>query len=147
MNYQHKQMSKIKSQGGWTFWSLVFTLAVVGFFAFVGMQLIPVYNSNSNVKNAMKVGVRDLDVRKATRSQIVKGIKRQLYLDGGSTDIDFKEDLKVVRDRSNLTIIIDYQRVVPLFANISILVDFKPGLKCSLNGGCEEAVEVKELKK
>lgn len=147
MNLATKRMQNIKSQGGWTFWSMMFTLGVLGFFAYVGMQLVPVYSANSNVKNAMKVSLKNIDVRKATRSQVIKGVKAQLYLDGGSKFIDYKNDLEVVRDRNKLTVSINYQRIVPLFSNISILADFNPILECSLNGGCKEATTLRTLKK
>jgi hypothetical protein len=137
-------MKNIKHQAGWTMWSMIFTMFVVGFFAYITMQLVPVYSSNSNVKNAMKVSVRDADIRKVTRSRIVKGIKSQLYLDGGSSGINYKESLKITRDRNQLIITIDYERVVPLFADISILVNFRPSLKCSLNGGCTEGKAEKD---
>jgi hypothetical protein len=136
-------MKNIKSQAGWTMWSLLFTLSTVGFFAFVGMQLVPVYNSNSSVKNAMKISVRDLDTRRATRSQVIKGIQAQLYLDGGNdfiSSIDFKKALKLTRDNNYLTIDMEYDRTVPLFANISIFVEFKPSLKCNFEGACIESV-------
>lgn len=147
MNLATMKMQNIKAQGGWTFWSMVFTLGVLGFFVYVGMKLVPIYSGNSNVKNAMKVSLKNVDVRKATRSQVVKGMKGQLYLDGGGPDIDYKEDLKIVRDRNKLTVSIDYQRIVPLFSNISILVDFNPILECSLNGGCKEGTTIRTLKK
>lgn len=135
-----KQIQNNKRQGGWTIWSMMFTLSTLGFIAFIAMQLVPVYATNSNVKNAMKTSVRNTDVKKITRGQIIKGMRQQLYLDGGVDDIDYKTDLKVTRDKFKLFITVDYESRVPLFANISILVDFKPTLECSLNGACEEGV-------
>lgn len=136
-------MKNIKSQAGWTMWSMLFTLSTVGFFSYVGMQLVPVYSSNSNVKNAMKISVRDLDTRRATRTQIIRGIQAQLYLDGGNdliSSIDFKKALKLTRDNKYLTIDMEYDRTVPLFANISIFLEFNPSLKCTFDGDCVESI-------
>ena len=138
MNTMKKQMPYIKSQGGWTIWSMMFVLSTIGFLAYMAMQLVPVYESNSNVKNALRTSVQNNDVQKITRGQIIKGMRQQLYLDGGSDYIDYKTDLKVTRDRSKLVITVDYERRIPLFANISVVVDFKPTLECGMSGGCEE---------
>lgn len=137
-------MKNIKYQSGWTLWSLLFTLSVVGFFSYVGMQLVPVYSGNSNIKNAMKNSIMELDIRKATRSQISLGMSRQLVMDSAQNSVDLRKQLKVVRDKNNLTISIKYDRLVPLFGNISLFLDFHPSLECSFSGGCKEVVVKKD---
>lgn len=133
-------MQIIKKQSGWTMWSMLFTLSVLGFFAYIAMQLVPVYSANSNMKNAMKISLRDVDVNTVTRSQITRAMMQQLYLDGNIDDLNLKNDLKITRDRVNLSMVVDYKNIVPLFANISLLVEFKPTLKCSLSSGvCTES--------
>ena len=134
----HQTIKNIKSQAGWTIWSMLFTMSVIGFSAYIVMKLIPIYNANSNVKNAMKISVREVDIKKVTRAQIIKGMRAQLYIDGGDYKIDYKKALKVTRDQNELVISVTYDRVVPLFANINILINFNPALKCELNGGCTE---------
>ena len=81
MNKKTK-MRNIKSQAGWTIWSLIFVLGTVGFFAYVGMKLVPMYNENQNIVNAMQRSIDSTDLRRVTRTQIIKSMEKQLYLDG-----------------------------------------------------------------
>jgi len=57
MKVNSRNISKINQQKGWTMWSLMFVLGVVGLFAYVGFQLVPVYSANSNIKNAMQLAI------------------------------------------------------------------------------------------
>lgn len=112
-------------QQGWTIWSLLFSIAVVMFFAYVGMKLVPVYSSNNNIKNAMEVAFENSgSVRSLQRSEYINKLNRQLYLDGTHKLIDFKKELTFTKAKNNVTARVDYFREVPLFFNISLKVDF-----------------------
>ena len=114
----------IQRQQGWTFWTLLFTLSVLMFFAYIGMQLVPVYSANENIKNAMERSVEDVDLSKVNRSVIVRKLNDQLYLDGSHKLLDYKTDLVVRRTRQIFTVETHYQREIPLFFNIYMLVKF-----------------------
>lgn len=131
-------MANIKRQGGWSFWSLVFTLTVVVFFSYVGMQLVPIYSDNSNIENAMERSIDGADLRKIGRAQIIKKMNQQLYLDGSHTLLNFKQDLIIKRSRKLFTLQVIYERRVPIVGNIDILVSFSPKFECSLSGKCQK---------
>lgn len=114
----------INRQKGWTFWSLLFVMCVILFFAYVGMQLVPVYSANENVRNAMVRSIDDTDLRKVNRAYIIRKLDAQLYLDGSHELLDYKTDLKVKRSRKKLIVQTAYNREIPLFFNIFILVKF-----------------------
>ncbi|MFT4630412.1 MAG: hypothetical protein ACI8PV_001534 [Dinoroseobacter sp.] len=118
------QLKNIKRQGGWTFWSLLFVLLTVFFFAYVGMQLVPIFTENKNVKNAMQLAIDNVDSRKATRQQIVRKLQDQLYLDGSHDLLDYKTDLKLSRTRKKLIIETHYRREIPLFFNVGVYANF-----------------------
>jgi len=128
--------SNIKRQQGWTMWSLLFVLGVLMLFAYVGMQLVPVYGANGNIVNAMERSVDNKDLRKITRAEIIRSMNSQLYLDGTHELLDYKNDLKVSRNRNKFIVQVSYERKVPLFFNISVAADFKPKLECGLSGSC-----------
>jgi len=121
---KYMKMKKIADQGGWTFWSLLFVMGVILFFSYVGMQLVPVYSANQNVTNAMNRSVDEIDLFKASRGAIIKKLNAQLYLDGSHKLLNYKTDLKVKRSRKKFTLETNYNREIPLFFNISILVRF-----------------------
>lgn len=143
MNKKNQSMNQVftgmRKQAGWTFWSLLFTLGVVGLFAYVGMQLVPVYSGSNNLYNAMKQSVDGKDLRKVTRRNIINDLNKQLYLDGNDELIDLndKDVLKIRRARGQFTIEAEYVQKVPLFFNLSIAADFNPKLECSLSGQCQ----------
>ena len=131
-----KLLINIRRQGGWSFWSMIFTLSVVVFFSYIGMQLVPIYSGNSNIENAMERSVDGSDLRKVGRAQIIKKMNQQLYLDGSHELLDYKTDLVIKRTRSLLTIQTVYDREVPIAANMKLVVSFDNLLECELSGKC-----------
>lgn len=116
--------NSIRTQGGWTLWSLLFVAGVILLFAYVGMQLVPIYSANENVKNAMERSIDNQNLRTINRNIIVKGMKAQLFLDGNSKIIDYRTDLKVQRSPKAFRLTTTYQREVPMFYNVYLLVKF-----------------------
>lgn len=136
--YRTHSFTAIKSQQGWTFWSLLFTLSVIGFFAYVGMQLVPVYSTNDSISKAIRQTAEEVDPRKVTRREIINKLNKQLYLDGNHELLDFKKDLKVTRNKSKFEVGVNYDREIPLFANLSIVARFSPKVECDLIGNCKK---------
>ena len=124
----------IKRQAGWTFWSLLFISALGVFTAYIVMQMVPVYAVNANIKNAMELSLEDIDLRRATRTQIVRSMQQQLYLDSSHTVLDYKKDLKIQRSRDQFIIETKYQSEVPLFSNVSLLFKFENRAERDLPG-------------
>lgn len=113
-------------QRGATFWNMAFILGVLGLVAYIAMQLVPVYSTNSNVKNAMILTLDDIDIdlRRVKRSQIQDRIDKQLYLDASHDVLNYKEDLKISRSDQKFILQTKYTRTVPLFFNLSLLAEF-----------------------
>ena len=116
--------TNINKQSGWTFWSLIFTLGVIIFFAFIGIQLVPVYSANENIKNAMERSLDNVNLAQVSRSTIEKNMNNQLYIDGSHRLLNYKTDLDLKRSNRLFTIKTNYQREVPLFFNLTLLVKF-----------------------
>jgi hypothetical protein len=131
-----KPLTNIKRQGGWTFWSLTFTLGVLAFFSYVGMQLVPIYTANGNIENAMERSIEGVNLRSVGRAEIIKKMDKQLYLDGSHKLLNYKEDLVIKRSRSVFTLQVSYERRVPIVGNVSILAEFSPVVECSFTGQC-----------
>jgi len=135
MNYsrvQRKQLSSISRQEGWTMWSLMFILGVIALFAYIGLQLFPIYTTNANVENAMKVAIDNLDKSKVNRAAIVRTLNNQLYLDGADSLLDYKNDLEIKRTQRELIVNINYERKVHLFFNLSLVATFENEVKRQL---------------
>lgn len=131
MNKPHKI---IGSQQGWTFWTMMLVMAVVMLFAYIGLQLVPVYMANDSIRNAMVVSMERGNPVEINRTVIIRRMKDQLYLDGNHDILNYKTDLKVKRSRTELIVETNYVREIPLFFNISILAKFDNVESRSLKG-------------
>jgi len=136
MRIFEKKMQNFASQAGMTLWGVVYVLCTLGFMAFVGMQLVPVYSADQSVRNAMIRSMDGKDIKKASRGQIIKAMQQQLHLDGNHGLFDYNKSLKVTRDRSKLAMAVNYERRIPLFHNISIVADFDTTIHCDYGGKC-----------
>ena len=134
---RNSNITRHSHRQGWTMWSMLFVLSVLFVVAYIGMQLVPIYSANSNIKNAMMVSLQDKDLSKITRSKVVKAMESQLYLDGSSSLVDFKNGFKVARARNEFKVEVIYEREVPLVSNLVLVARFHPIATCTLNGRCE----------
>ena len=132
MKVNSRNISNISQQKGWTMWSLMFVLGVVGLFAYIGFQLVPVYSTNNNIKNAMRITLDNTDPRSVGRSGVISKMNSQLVLDGAFGVIDFKKDLAVKRTQRELILKINYEKRIPLFFNLSLVASFENEAKRDL---------------
>ena len=126
-----------KRQAGWTMWSMLFVMAVVFIAAYIVIQLVPIYAANENIKNALFVSLENKNMASITRSQVIRGMQNQLYLDGASDLIDFKNNFKMTKSNGRVVASANYQREVPLVANLVLIAKFSPVAECEKNGRCE----------
>ena len=108
------------------------------------MQLVPIYSTNSSIEKAMSQSLEGQNLKTVRRSDILSKMSRQLLLDSNQKAVNFKKELEMQRTRSLFILELEYQRTVPLFANISVLVDFHPRYECSFDGSCEKKTGSKE---
>ncbi|NND81494.1 MAG: DUF4845 domain-containing protein [Gammaproteobacteria bacterium] len=132
-NIKQNSFASIHRQRGWTFWSLSFVGGVVILFAYIGMQLVPVYIANNNIINAMERSMDDADLRKIGRAFIIRKMKAQLYLDGTYDILDYKKELRVRRSKTKMILETKYEREVPLFFNVALIVRFDNNVERNLN--------------
>jgi len=119
-------MKRIDKQEGWTMWGLIFSLMLVVFFGYIIMQLVPVYTENSNIKRAMDVALDNSGTAQSlSKSNYTRALRKQLYIDGNHNSIDYKDDIMFKRKSGVVKIDLDYERIVPLFFNISLKLDFR----------------------
>jgi len=117
-------MNMVKTQRGWTIWSLlgVGFLIVVG--ALLFMKLMPVYLDNYKLEEAMHSVAEDPRAGDWNKRQIVREMTNILYIDYGHDIVDLGEALTLEKENERKYIRIKYEVVVPLAFNLSALVDF-----------------------
>lgn len=125
-----------KAQLGLTLWSGLYLFGSIAFIALCGIKIGPLYLNEFQVNRAVRdvaaqssVVGGDIDVA-AVRSSLQK-----------RWDIDYigqlePRDVKVVRTTGGLFLSYDYDAEVPLFANITVVANFKADIPLrAVSGG------------
>ena len=124
-----RNLSGITRQKGVGLRGLIITLGVIGFAAYIVMNLLPIYTNHSSVTNAVNSGLDQSNLRTITSRALIQSMNQQLLMDDVYDLVDWDEALVVERNRQNVTVNLNYQRVIPLFKNISLLVSFDEGFE------------------
>jgi hypothetical protein len=106
-----------KRQAGMSFWGTLIVLAALVLLGTFGIKAVPAYVEFSAVKRAVKkIAAEDLGVKTAQE------IRTNFDRDASATYIDSVKGSDLVIEPSSITL--EYQKVIPLFYNMSILLDF-----------------------
>ena len=112
-----------RKQSGITLIGFLVVLAVVGFAAFIGMKLFPMYQEYYSVRTAMKglagePGVADMDP-----SKIQDLFFRRLYI-SYSENVK-KENVKIKRVDNGWQMDVSYEVRKPVIANLDVVGKFE----------------------
>jgi hypothetical protein len=105
---------------------LALLIAIV-FVAIIGMKLVPAYIEYYTIKSAITAITQSGELRNATVADVRKAYDRRANVD----DITAVRpgDLEVTKDGNEIVIAFAYEKRVPLFYNISLLIDFASSTK------------------
>ena len=115
MKAYKNQASKI-NQTGMTFIGLIIVIAAIICFAVVGMKVVPAYLEFMNVKNAIKKAASSADT--SDKKAVADAFGKSAAVD--NITVVTGNDLVV----NGGVVSVDYQVVVPIVANASVLLDF-----------------------
>lgn len=106
------------TQRGMTFWGTLIVLAALLLLGMVGLKATPAYLEFNAIKSAIKkIGKQELS--QMTQQEVAAEFDRQATID----------NMESVKGRdlvlSGGVVSVEYQKTIPLFANISLLLDFK----------------------
>ena len=110
-------------QQGLGMWGLMFVFLVIGFVALVTMKCMPIYLNQLKVDTAINAVADENMYAKSTPFEIRRALQRRWDID------DVKhlktKDVKIQRADNTRVMSYDYEVKVALFANISIVIQFK----------------------
>ena len=115
-------MTHPASQRGMTMWGLLFVLGVLAFFLFLGFKLFPPYMTDFKVRSALDSLARQSNFGSMGKPEITEALSKRFDIDMvegvdlSALSVETRGRLKVVRIR--------YERVIPMVANISALLEF-----------------------
>lgn len=111
-------------QSGITLIGFVFLLAIVGFFAFMAMKLVPAYTEFMGVSKAM-----NQIVTAGTQGKTLDDIRRDLMFKMNFQYVDDAtikpKDITVTRAANGATLNVVYDKVIPFIYNIDFLLHFQ----------------------
>jgi len=113
-------------QRGIGFWGLVWGAAFFILVAILATKSIPVYLTNQKIATALERLTEERDVMTASRNTLLKKLKRRLNIDFAVTAVNFNKAFKVKKTRNGAReLSVDYEVVIGLVHNASLLFDFK----------------------
>lgn len=105
-------------------WSASFVIGVFAFIVFLIFKLFPPYMESFKAKNALESVARSPDVGTMSKADIAMALGKRFDIDNIDT-IDPAKNLYIEpRGRNARLVSLRYEVVVPLFYNVSLLLDF-----------------------
>ncbi len=105
------------SLSGLLLWSIVLFFVVI-----LGMKLVPVYREYAVVKSALIAIVKDPALQNGTKAEIRTSFNKRAQIDDISV-VD-EGDIEFNKENGQVVLSIIYSVKTPLFANISLYLDF-----------------------
>ena len=114
----HRNKQRGLTLTGMLFWSVVLVLVAV-----LGMKVVPVYIENGTIKKNLVAIANETSLQNANAGQIRLAFTKRAQIDNISAIT--AKDIKITRDKGQNQLRVDYSVNVPLFANISLQIDFE----------------------
>lgn len=122
---------RMRKQKGMTFAGWLVVLVLIGFFALLGMKLIPIYLEHYTVNKVVQ-GLRNEPlITKQSANQVRQMIMRRLDINGV---YDLKSDnVSVKKSPGILHVAIEYQVQRKMVGNIDVLISFSDEIELVSN--------------
>ncbi len=109
-------------QQGLTLISLVFVLGLIGFFVLLTLKIVPIYLDHGKVESALAALKEMPDIQTLSEPEIRESLTKRFNINY-VYDVT-KDEIKVIKHGDYLKVDIEYETVVKLVANLSILAEF-----------------------
>lgn len=111
-----------KHQQGLTLISLIFVLGLIGFFVLLTLKIVPIYLDHGKVQSALAALKETPGIQEKSEAEIRESLNKRFNINY-VYDVT-KDDIKVVKHGEYLKVDIEYETVVKLVANLSVLAEF-----------------------
>jgi Domain of unknown function (DUF4845) len=112
----------MKRQRGMGFAGVLAILVGIIFLAIIGMKMVPAYLEYFAIKKAVAAITQGGQLRNATVADVRKAFELRQAVDD-FTSVGPK-DLEITKDGNEIVISFAYEKRIPLFYNLSLLIDF-----------------------
>jgi hypothetical protein len=111
-------------QSGLSMTGFLSASVVIIFVLIFGFKLVPAYIEQYTISKIFKQIATSPEFVNATAADVRAAFMRQTAID--AVRVISADDLQITREQGVLVIRSEYQVVIPMIANVSLLVDFKP---------------------
>lgn len=110
-------------QRGMTLWGTSFVIVVIGLIGYIGLKLFPVYMEDFTVQGVLDSVAQEQGAGAMNKTELVNAFYKHFMVDEVA---HFKPEQGVFIEQKgrNKIFRIRYEAVVPLFYNISALIEF-----------------------
>ena len=122
-----------RMQRGMTMIGFLITLAVVIFFVYCGMKVVPMYIEFYSVKKALASMAKEADLANAPKDKIRASFARHMQIDYVS--VIKPEMLKIETTDAGYNLLVDYERREALIANLDVVGKFDKPQDLTRRGG------------
>jgi len=118
MGYRH--------QKGGSLIGLLFNCGLILFAAFIAMKLVPVYSAESAIQAKLESSLESFSqVSQVNKKTLAASMTKRLNIDGIETAGLYDEMVIEKVSSKSINVKIPYQKIVPLFGDISFLFKFE----------------------
>ena len=118
-------MKIIGKQKGATFWGFIWGVVLFICMTYLIVIGLPPYPDNQKLKRALVYLAEDDQVMRMSRRRMISALNRKLNIDYGDDIVNLDRAFKVRNADGRKALSINYEVVVPVVYNISLLLDFK----------------------
>ena len=117
----------MRQQRGMGFAGVLLVLIAIVFIAIIGMKLVPAYIEYFTIKNAITAITQSGQLRSATVADVRKAFDSRANID--AITAVRPADLEITKDGNDIVVAFAYEKKIPLFYNISVVIDFAASSK------------------
>jgi hypothetical protein len=111
-----------KGQQGLTLISIVLILGLIGCFVMLTLKIVPIYLDHGKVKSALEALKQMPDIQTKSEAEIRESLSKRFNINY-VYDVT-KDEIKVIKHGNYVKVDIEYETVVKLVGNLSILAEF-----------------------
>lgn len=118
MHHGTLQKQKGVTLSGLLMWSVILIMIAV-----LGMKLTPAYLEYAAIQKSFAAIVNDSTLKNATPREIRLSFNKRANIN--DIDVISGRDIRISKEKGRMVLKADYSVTIPLFANVSMLIDFK----------------------
>ena len=118
----------VANQRGLTFISLLIVLGLIAFFTLLALKIAPIYINHSKVVNALKAVEQTTDLTSKSKQEIKASLEKRFNMNYVEY-VSLNDDVKISVQPGYVKVAVDYERVVPMMGNLSVLAEFHEGFE------------------